>query len=114
MTDTGTAVLLRALDEAAPAPSVFQSFALMIAIVGIMYFILYLPQQREKKKHEALLSSLQKDDRVMTRGGMHGKVVAVKEGSVVVEIADRTHVTFEKSAIADKVVAEGASAPDKK
>lgn len=97
-----------ALDEAAANPSIFQSFVLMAAIIGIMYVVLYLPQQRERKKHEELLAGLQKDDEVITRGGIYGKVLSVNEARVVLEVGPRNHITVDRTAVAEKVVEEAS------
>jgi preprotein translocase subunit YajC len=57
------------------APLVIQ-FGLIIAII---YFIMIRPQQRQRKKHEDLLSQLKRGDEVVTSGGIVGKVIHIKE-----------------------------------
>lgn len=113
MSEPGLAPVLLTLDEVVPAqPSLLQSMVLMVVIVGIMYVVLYLPQQRERKKHEELVSGLKRDDRVITNSGIHGRVVTVADTTVVVEIADRTKVTFDKHAVSTVVVPEGSETAD--
>lgn len=108
--------VLLTLDKAAQAPAgpgMMQYILLFGAIGAVMYVFIYLPQRREQKAKEALMSSLAKDDEVVVGGGIHGKVVSVEDTIVVVDIGDRTKVRVEKSAIERKgAVADAKS--DKK
>jgi len=70
---------------------------LLIALV--VYFLMIKPQVDERRQHEALVASLARDDRVVTSSGIHGKVVEVGEKTVVLEIGERTRVTFDKLAV---------------
>ncbi len=79
-------------------------FLPILAIVAVMYFLLWRPQMQEKKNTEDMLAALAKDDRVVTIGGVHAKVVEVGPSTVVLEIGEKTRVTFEKSAVAKKIV----------
>ena len=83
--------------------SFMSSFGMMAVILGIFYFLLIRPQQKEAKEHEALLASLQKGDRVVTASGFHGRIHSVEEGEVVIEIADKVRVTMNKSAVKHKI-----------
>jgi preprotein translocase subunit YajC len=51
----------------------------VILILGIFYFFLIRPQQQQKRKHEELLRSIKRGDRVVTFGGIVGEVVHIKE-----------------------------------
>ena len=84
-------------------------FVPIIAIVAVMYFLLWRPQMQEKKNTENMLASLAKDDRVVTIGGLHARVVEVGPQTVVLELGEKTRATFEKSAVAKKL-ATGAPA----
>lgn len=75
----------------------------IVAIVGVMYFLLWRPQQQEREAQEAMLASLQRDDRIVTIGGLHGTIVEVAATTLVVSVAERTSVTIEKSAVARKI-----------
>ena len=86
---------------------------LMAVIGGIMYFIVLRPQQQEKKKLEALLAGLTRDDRVITTSGIHGRIVSVTPTTVEIEIAERTRITVEKASIARKVDAEAPAMGEK-
>ncbi len=80
-------------------------FVPIVAIVAVMYFLLWRPQMQERKNTEEMLASLAKDDRVVTIGGVHGRVVEVGPSILVLELGEKTRVTFEKSAIAKKLPA---------
>ncbi len=61
------------------------------------------PQSKKQKEMQKLLDSLEKGDKVVTIGGIHGKISSVKEKSVVLEIDDNVKVEFNKTAIATVV-----------
>jgi preprotein translocase subunit YajC len=56
-------------------------------IIVIFYFMILRPQQKKAKERTKLLESLQKGDKVITVGGVHGTVVHLDEKTVLVEIA---------------------------
>ena len=69
-----------------------------------MYFLLIRPQQKKMKEHQAMVTSLRRGDKIVTAGGMFGKVVKVHdEGEVEVEIADGVKVRMVQSTIAQVV-----------
>jgi len=79
----------------------FGQFIPLLLIFGIMYFLLIRPQQKKMKEHQAMVNGLRRGDKVVTAGGMFGKVVKVHdEGEVEVEIADGVKVRMVQSTIA--------------
>src|SRR5205809_7874203 len=54
-------------------------FAPLIFIFAIFYFLLIMPQQRRQKKWQQMLQELKTGDKVVTSGGLHGTIVAIKE-----------------------------------
>ena len=52
-----------------------------IAIIGIVYFIMWRPQQKQRKQHEESLKALKRGDEVVTAGGIVGEVVHIREAS---------------------------------
>jgi len=52
-----------------------------VLIIGIIYFIMIRPQQRQRKKHEELLGALKRGDEVVTAGGIVGEVIHIREMS---------------------------------
>ena len=76
-------------------------FALMF---GLMYFLLILPEKKRTKKYNEMISAIEKNDEIVTRGGIMGKVVIVEDDYVVIESsAERTKLKISKSGIATKV-----------
>ncbi len=72
----------------------------LIFMFAIFYFLLIRPQQKKAKEHRALLDTLQKGDFVVTAGGMHGKVTALDDKVVTLEVAPGVNVRFNKGYIA--------------
>ena len=97
-------ILLQAATSAAPKGG-FSGATLffMLAMFAIIYFMMIRPQQKRQKETQAMLDGLQVNDRVLTSGGIYGRVVTLKpdKGIVVVEIDDTNHVRvdFQKAAI---------------
>ncbi len=83
----------------------FVTFGLVILI---FYFLIIRPQNKKQKKAKEMLKSLKKGDKIVTIGGIHGTVVAVKEQTTVVKVDDTTKLEFTKSAIASVVADEKA------
>lgn len=80
--------------------SQLQGLIPLIFMFAIFYFLLIRPQQKKAKEHRALLESLKRGDQVVTAGGMHGKVTALDDQTVVIEIAPGVNVKFNKGYIA--------------
>ena len=76
------------------------SIVMMLIMFGIFYFLLIRPQQKKAKDHRSLLDSLKKGDAVFTAGGIHGKVVAIEESVVTLEIASGVNIKINKGFIA--------------
>lgn len=72
----------------------------LIIVMGIFYFILIRPQLKRQRQHQSMLASLQKGDKIITTGGIHGLIVGVKDDVLVVKIAENTKVEISKSAVA--------------
>ena len=82
----------------------FGQFIPLLLIFGIMYFLLIRPQQKKMKEHQAMVNGMRRGDKVVTAGGMFGKVVKVhEEGEIEVEIADGVKVRMVQSTIAQVV-----------
>ena len=96
--------VLRSLDEVAAAPQAawYQNLVVFVAIGAIFYFLLIRPENQKRKEHEEMIGALAKDDEVVTSGGLHGRIVSVATDSLVLEIADRTRVTVDRSAVSRK------------
>ncbi|CAA7601684.1 preprotein translocase, YajC subunit [Acididesulfobacillus acetoxydans] len=71
-----------------------------VVFFGIMYFLMIRPQQKQQKQRQAMLSSLRVKDKVITSGGIYGKITKIKEKSVMVQIADKIEVEVTRAGIA--------------
>ena len=72
-------------------------------LIAIFYFMLIRPQKRRVEQHRALVGSLELGDDVITIGGMHGTVRALRDDEIELEIAPGTNVRLLKSAVARKL-----------
>jgi preprotein translocase subunit YajC len=71
-----------------------------VGIALVFYFFMIRPQQKKQKEQKKFTEEIQKGDQVITIGGIHAKVYAVEETTVVLDIDGKgTKVTFEKSAL---------------
>ena len=76
------------LQAAAEQPTIFQSILVPITLtILIFYMLVYRPQQRQQREHADQLKAIEKNDNVITAGGLHGKVVGVTDDVLTVEIA---------------------------
>lgn len=80
--------------------SAITSMIPLVIMFAIFYFLLIRPQQKKAKEHKALLESLKKGDQVITAGGMHGKITAVDETVVTIEVANNVNIKFNKGHVA--------------
>ncbi len=73
----------------------------LAVFVAFFYFFLIRPEQKRNKEMQAMLNNIQVADEVITNGGIIGRVVSVKEDTVLIETgSDRTKIRVVKSAIA--------------
>jgi preprotein translocase subunit YajC len=78
----------------------FEGIFMLLAMFAIFYFLLIRPQQKRAKQHKALIDALKSGDQVVTAGGIHGKVVAVQDSVVTVEIATGVRIKLVRTSIA--------------
>ena len=77
------------------------SFWIMMGLLMIVfYFFMIRPQQKKAKDARKFRESLQKGSKVVTIGGLHGKVLEIDEKTVLLEVDSNVKLRFEKSAIA--------------
>jgi len=85
------------MEPAAPSP-VLQFLPLVFLFV-IFYFLLIRPQQKKQKEHANMISKLDKNDEVITVGGVHATVISVGEQTAILRIADNVKIEIEKGSI---------------
>lgn len=102
-----TAALL--LQTAGGVPSLLGSpLVMMIIVMGIFYVMLFVPQQRQRKKTQAMLAALKNGDKVVTSSGIYGTVNGLDGDTVILKIADQVKIRILRSAIAQVEASEDA------
>ena len=103
---------------AAPAGAAggIASFVPLILIFGVFYFLLIRPQQKKAKQHQQFLTDLKKGDKVLTGGGIHGRITGLTDSTATMEIAEGIRIKVNRSSIMTTVAAaeQQAAAPAKK
>lgn len=79
--------------------SMISTLLMFGVIIAIFYFMIIRPQSKRQKERQKMLGAMKKGDKVVTNGGIHGKIVAMEDKTVLVEIADNVKVKVEKSAV---------------
>ncbi len=95
--------LLFLLLDAAPkagGQSTWSSLLPLFLILLVFYFFFIMPQTKKNKAQKKFRKELQKGQKVVTIGGIHGKISEVKESTVVLEIGNSIKLSVEKSAVA--------------
>ena len=68
-------------------------------IFAVMYFFMIRPQVKKQKKEREYRSALKKGDKVITTGGIHGKIIDVKEDTFIIEVHGGNVLKVEKTAV---------------
>lgn len=77
----------------------YEGVIMLVVMFAIFYFLLIRPQQKRAKQHKELIDNLKAGDQIVTAGGIHGKVVSVQEGIVMVEIATGVKIKMNRGSI---------------
>ena len=90
----------------------FLPIILLVVMVAFFYFFMIRPQKKQEKEFNNMLNELQPGDEITTKGGIIGKVVSIKEETMVIETTkDRTKIRLLKSSVA-KVDVKAEDATD--
>ncbi len=93
--------MLAANQPAAQAQgSAWSSLIMMGLIFVVFWFLMIMPQRKQQKQRNMMLSNLKKGDKVVTIGGIHGEITEFDEDDVKLRVADKVELKFTKSAIA--------------
>jgi preprotein translocase subunit YajC len=98
------------------APPALVSFLPLLLVFVVFYFLLIRPQQQKTKEHRTMLENLKKNDEVITAGGMYGRITALTEEVITLEIAQNVRVRVSRpqiSALASPVRADKAKEKDR-
>lgn len=95
------------------SPPALVSFAPLVLIFVVFYFLLIRPQQQKAKEQREMLANLKRNDEVITNGGLYGKVVTLGDKIVTLEIAPNVRVRVDRAQIAS-LAAKAAQPEDNK
>ncbi len=85
--------------QAADAPNPLMSLLPFLLIIVVFYFFMIRPQMKRQKELRKYRDALKKGDKIITTGGIYGRVLEVKDAQVIMEIADDVKIKIDKSAV---------------
>jgi preprotein translocase subunit YajC len=80
----------------------------LLLMFGIMYFLVIMPQQRQRKKTQAMLSAVKNGDKVVTTSGIYGTINGVDGDTFILKVADNVKIRIARAAIAQVEASEDA------
>ena len=107
--------MIHFLEATAATGDMGGSILMIVAMLGIFYFMLIRPENKRKKEAEKMRNSVKTGDKIVTIGGITGTVVNVKDSKIVIETgADQVRIELEKWAISTNETAAAAAKADAK
>ena len=91
--------------------NLFAALLPFLLMFVVLYFLLIRPQQKRSKQHQAVLEKLKKGDRVITSGGLYGRITGITDTVVTLEISEKVRVKVGRANIAGLAQSEN---PDTK
>ena len=74
----------------------------LVVMLGLFYVMVFMPEKKRKKKYNEMLNSISVNDEIITRGGIIGKIVSIKEDYAIIQTGpDRVKIQVSKSGILD-------------
>ena len=97
-------VKLMFLQTEVPAGQGILGLLMPFLVVGVLfYFMILRPQQKQQKERKAMLDSLKKGDKIVTIGGIHGELTALKEDYVTLKVAEKVEIKVSRSGVSHVV-----------
>jgi preprotein translocase subunit YajC len=108
----GTAFAQTAFAQTADGggPPAIYNIGFLAILVGIFYVLLLRPEQKRRREHEQLIGGLKKNDQIVLASGIHGRVHAVADKLLTVEISPKVLVTVNRDAV--QAVQKGSAAAE--
>lgn len=85
--------------QAAGGQSGLSGMLMIVAMIAIFYFIMIRPQSKKNKELKKQREAMQKGDKVITAGGIHGRIRNVKDSTIFVEVAPGVEIEVDKGSI---------------
>ena len=81
----------------------------LVLMLAVFWLVIFIPENKRKKKYAALLNNLKVNDEVMTKGGIMGKIINIQDDYIILESGpDRTRIKLSKSGIGTVVNIDNA------
>ena len=80
----------------------------LMLMFGIMYFLVLLPQQRQRKKVQEMLGAIKNGDKVITTSGIYGTINGIDGDTIILKIADNVKIRIARAAIAQVEASDDA------
>lgn len=93
-------ILLMAQPNQEGGGSGYQSLIFLVLIVVIFYFFFIRPQMKRSKEQKIYRESLKKGDKIITIGGIHGKIIEVQETTFTIDCGENVRLRLSKTAVA--------------
>jgi preprotein translocase subunit YajC len=93
-------ILLMAPQGTGGQQSGWYSFLPLVLIIVVFYFFFIRPQMKRSKDQKKFKESLQKGQKIITIGGIHGRIVEIQETTVTIEVENNVRLRIEKTAVA--------------
>ena len=88
------------LDPTTETPSIMPTIIVFVAMIAIFYFLMYRPQKKQDQQQQQMRNSLEIGDEITTIGGIIGKIVSIKEETLVIETSkERTKIRILRTAV---------------
>lgn len=91
--------LVSILLQAAQGQSQWSGILMMVVIVAIFYFFMIRPQQKKQKEIQKSREALKNGDKVITAGGIYGKIKEIGDTYMLIEISDSVRIRVDKTSI---------------
>ena len=93
-------ITLTAQQQQANGLGALMPILMMVLMFGVLWFFMIRPQKKKQKEEAKMRDNLQPGDEIMTIGGFYGRVISVKEDSIVIEsVVDRSKQKITRSAV---------------
>src|SRR5690554_2064741 len=92
-------ILLQTTAQSGGAGGMGSTLFMLIAIIAVFYFFMIRPQQKKQKDLQKSREAMSVGDKVVTAGGIHGKIKEVGDTWFLVEVADGVKIKFEKTSV---------------
>lgn len=86
-------------EATAQQPSPLMTFLPLVLIIVVFYFFMIRPQMKKQKEIAAFRAALQKGDKVVTTGGIYGKILEIKDNTVLLQVDDNVKLRVDKAAL---------------